>query len=430
MIAAARSVALELLPAAGLRAAALMTRPKSVLTARRLADGELGNRPRRRRLALVPRQRRADQADDEPGRHLPRGSPSSSSRLVIRLVVGRGFRRRCGARQRRRLRHRPRGPARSVVVGARLVGCASDPFGAGRPRARRASDRRQDLRIERGGGLRLAPLARDLRVLVFVFGVAGGAARLLHIGRRSSPRWRDWSRAAHEDNNRPECHQAEAGAAASTLPKDTRWRGRIAKGGSILAELVSGGKPPSSHAPATVDLGQRGCTAAGAVDCGVRFAATETGRRHAGDDVRLEQVAGGAPFLRPTATRSRGLPRPACAPAPRRSRARAGTARRVPPGSRRRRSRAASPMPLRGAGAIERQAVDHRPHDRQAAGERVFGVEHRLFVLLQILVVAARQPLHRRQQRHQMADGAARSCRARARADRGSSSAASCCCRC
>jgi hypothetical protein len=42
-------------------AAALMARPEAVGTSARLADGELGNRTRRRLLPILPRQRGADQ---------------------------------------------------------------------------------------------------------------------------------------------------------------------------------------------------------------------------------------------------------------------------------------------------------------------------------------------------------------------------------
>ena len=72
---------------------------------------------------------------------------------------------------------------------------------------------------------------------------------------------------------------------------------------------------------------------------------------------------------------------------------------------------------------------DHRRGRRQRSEQRVLRVEHRLLVFLQVLVVPARQPLHRRQPAGEPADRAAGSCRARARADRDSSSAASGCCR-
>ena len=82
-----------------------------------------------------------------------------------------------------------------------------------------------------------------------------------------------------------------------------------------------------------------------------------------------------------------------------------------------------------GAFRVQRQVADHRRRRVERHRERVFRVEQRLFVFLQILVVAGRQALHRDQESREVADRAARPCRARARADRGSSSAASCCCR-
>ena len=59
----------------------------------------------------------------------------------------------------------------------------------------------------------------------------------------------------------------------------------------------------------------------------------------------------------------------------------------------------------------------------------VDGVEERRLVLLQVAVVGERQALQRGQQRDQVAEHAARSCRAPARRRRGSSSAASSSCR-
>src|SRR3954471_7074065 len=56
--------------------------------------------------------------------------------------------------------------------------------------------------------------------------------------------------------------------------------------------------------------------------------------------------------------------------------------------------------------AIEREAVDDGADDGETAGQRVFRIEDRFFVFLQILVVAARQALHRRQKAHQMTDAA------------------------
>ena len=65
-----------------------------------------------------------------------------------------------------------------------------------------------------------------------------------------------------------------------------------------------------------------------------------------------------------------------------------------------------------------------RRRSRSVSAQRVDGVEQRLLVFLVVLVVGERLALHQREQRDQMADDARRSCRARAPARRGSSSAA------
>ena len=107
-----------------------------------------------------------------------------------------------------------------------------------------------------------------------------------------------------------------------------------------------------------------------------------------------------------------------------------GTACPCPPGNRRRRSPAADPKRHALFLSSESPALDDADERGERAGEGVFGVEHRFLVFLQILVISARQSLHRRQPAGEMADGRARPCRESARADLDSSSAASCCCRC
>ena len=96
--------------------------------------------------------------------------------------------------------------------------------------------------------------------------------------RRPSRRRHGWSRAARADSNRPECHQAEAGAAASKTSRRNLAGGeRSAKGGAILAERFRVAIARASYRAAEprLDIAQRRRTAAGAVDCGVRFAATD-----------------------------------------------------------------------------------------------------------------------------------------------------------
>ena len=143
------------------------------------------------------------------------GSMSASGTVVVRLQGG---------------RRAPESAPPAAHSGCRRSMRVSTGWVAVQVRARLVRDAfraaGQHLRIERGGRLRFAALARNLRVLVLVFGVAGGAARLLHIWLRPSRRRRGWSRAARADSNRPECHQAEAGAAASISPEGTSLAGK------------------------------------------------------------------------------------------------------------------------------------------------------------------------------------------------------------
>ena len=149
-------------------------------------------------------------------------------------------------------------------------------------------------------------------------------------------------------------------------------------------------------------------TASGLVDCGVLLTRTDAAAVTCCLHVVAEQLAGLRAIRPATALRSRALPPAAGAPSRRPLRGPAGTACRATPGSRRRRWPAAGRtrrapcdrrcsvrLPIDGRGRVERH------------GERVLGVEHRLLVLLQILVVAGRQALHRHQQAGEVADRAA-----------------------
>ena len=203
-----------------------MARPEPVRPSTRLPDGEFWNRTRRRLLPFGPRQRGANQR-----------SVHRTFIVVARNVVfvARGdhrFRLRPWIdRLRRRFRfrelHRLRQLLRRVRVGLAVDRFVDDALG----RARR------NLRVQRAGRSR------------------SYTASASHRG-RPSQRLRGSSRGVREDNNRPECHQAEAGAVASNLPTN-RWLGmRMPKGGGHLSTAVS-------H---TRISRNRPSTAAGAVD--------------------------------------------------------------------------------------------------------------------------------------------------------------------
>ena len=118
-------------------------------------------------------------------------------------------------------------------------------------------------------------------------------------------------------------------------------------------------------------------------------------------DVLLEQRTELAPVRR---GRGRRSPGPRCDQlahhAAHQLRARSGTACRGRRGSRRRRWRAAArTRPVRCAPTLSVSVSTTVAVDARLPGQRVLGVEHRLLVLLQVLVVPARQPLHRREPR-------------------------------
>src|SRR6185436_5222625 len=99
----------------------------------------------------------------------------------------------------------------------------------------------QDLCVQGRGGLRLPTLARHLRMLVIVFGVACGAPGLLHVGvdHGNDRVVRDpalaWTIIV-QNVTKPKLallHQK--------LPKEPRWRGKeLRKARLILAELLYG----------------------------------------------------------------------------------------------------------------------------------------------------------------------------------------------
>ena len=148
-----------------------------------------------------------------------------------------------------RHRHRPRARARRrrVSSGVSLV----SRFGRDRSIARRSGAVlgglvRDSLRPRRRAPARrarrafgLPALPGHLGVLVLVLGVARRAARLLHVVADHRDDGVVGHAAARADSNRPECHQAEAGAAASTSSRrilagggsDCERRGNISRAG-------------------------------------------------------------------------------------------------------------------------------------------------------------------------------------------------------
>jgi hypothetical protein len=146
----------------------LIARAKAVRASAGLADGEIGRRPLRRWLPFLPRQRGADQRTvDRPFFDL------ADLRVIVMLVLIDGpFAGLPGGSRpillgflgRHELVERPRrfdGFVRGVVYDA--LGLAGGHLG------------------RQSGGIRFLALPRDLRVLVVMVGVAGRAARLLHI---------------------------------------------------------------------------------------------------------------------------------------------------------------------------------------------------------------------------------------------------------
>src|SRR5436190_3126176 len=159
-VVAVRTLMASLLPAA-------VARTEAILPATRLADREFRDWTRRRLLAVGPRQRRANQP--------PMDRTLVLLRLVLLLFLSLGLLRQL--RRRRVLLFGDRLALRDFVLRGivMLVGSVRRCFVVGDALGRAG----QNLRRERGRRVRLLALPRNLRVLVFVFRVAGRAARLL-----------------------------------------------------------------------------------------------------------------------------------------------------------------------------------------------------------------------------------------------------------
>jgi hypothetical protein len=177
---AARPIAAELLAAA---TAAAVARTETVLTPGRLTNRELGNRTLRRLLTFGTRQR----CTDEPA--MRRTLVLDVTDIIAGVAgiaigvrfSGRGDRNGLGGLRRLRSDRLRRFAVTVIVCGAIIVLIV-----CGRGRWLRVVrdafwSVSGDLRIQRGGRVVLLALPRHFRVLVFVFGVAGGATRLFDV---------------------------------------------------------------------------------------------------------------------------------------------------------------------------------------------------------------------------------------------------------
>ena len=361
-------------------------------------------------MAAGPRRgkRRANQLAMDRALVTPRSSPGCRRPLVD------GARRRPALRSAGSRRRSPSGgrpvarsstTARGVVLAVcrdRLRQTPCDGCGAASTRLGAPAG---DLRVQRGRRIRFRALPWDLRVLIFVLGVAGRAAGLLHLG------------ADHRDNGMVRQPPLARAVVVQNVTKPKlalfhpkspriRWRGKEArKARAILAELVSGWQErPATH-PTTrashcrTSARRRRRPPAGAVDCGVRLAATDCAGRHPLDDVRAETVARRPPLVereRPElATLGDELAdqRPDDLVRPPKRHAAADQVVRHVGGQEQARSR--------GFAARSRLSVKPATTDRTTARHPASvssASNTRLLVFLQVLVVSARQSLHRGQQ--------------------------------
>ena len=176
----------------------------------------------------------------------PSASSSSSASSAARAssaCVSASDRRRYDVDRPRRRRQASRPPA-SLTLSSdvrRLARARRSAPLAGAPRARRASGRSRATCAysaageSRSCGAGAAPSRACIRARRRTWCSASASRR-----RRSSRRRRGSSAAARADSNRPECHQAEAGAAASKSPDGSSLAGKeVRKASAILAELVS-----------------------------------------------------------------------------------------------------------------------------------------------------------------------------------------------
>jgi hypothetical protein len=165
--------------------------PESARPAGRLPDGEVGRLSWCRRLSFDARELRPNQASMHEPVVARLGAAGFVGRVVVALV-GRGTGSRgnwlapveinAKGRSHRALGRgaivlgRPALVLRELVVGHECFGCRL------RVVDHTLWSARQHLRVERGRCLALFALSRNPGVLVFVFGVAGGAPRLLDVG--------------------------------------------------------------------------------------------------------------------------------------------------------------------------------------------------------------------------------------------------------
>jgi hypothetical protein len=235
-------------------------------------------------------------------------------------------------------------------------------------------------------------------VLVFVVGVAGGAARLLDV----------------LADHRRRCVIGHAPLARTIIVQDVtkpklallHQRSRnVPLAGNELRKVTYLSRA-CRRRPAIAAIPQTSVHRAWRSRLGRAFGLHRHARRHARDDIRAKCVAGGAATPRRRAIRTRAF-RDQLANERADDLVRAAERHAAADEIVRNVGREQQPDAAARRVSIERQPADHR-RTTASDPQRIFGAENRLLVLLQILVVAGRQPLDRRQHRDQVTDRRAR----------------------